>query len=134
MIQDAFLRMQVYCNEGGEVRNPEAFLVRTALNLSINSRTRSRDHLFVDDAIEQLQVVVAKELAPDEMLAIDQQLQELSAIIDTMTPRTREIFTLHCIDEHSYTQIAKLLGISVSAVEKHMARAMLIISQGAKRP
>jgi DNA-directed RNA polymerase specialized sigma24 family protein len=37
LIQEAFLRLEVYCRDH-QVRQPEAFLVRTTLNLSIQSR------------------------------------------------------------------------------------------------
>ena len=40
LIQEAFLRVKIYCDEGGEVREPEAFLVRTVLNLSRDVRAR----------------------------------------------------------------------------------------------
>lgn len=35
LIQEAFLRLQVYCRERA-VNRPEAFLVRTALNLAVD--------------------------------------------------------------------------------------------------
>jgi RNA polymerase sigma factor (sigma-70 family) len=129
VIQDAFLRMQAYCNEGGQVRNTEAFLVRTVLNLSTNSRTRDRSHLFVDESAEEVSVLLGVAPAPDELLAAEERLREVSALIDAMTPRTREIFLLHYIDNYSYPQIARQLGISVSAVEKHVARAMLALTE-----
>jgi RNA polymerase sigma factor (sigma-70 family) len=125
VIQDAFLRMQVYCHEGGQVRNPEAFLVRTALNLSANSRSRERAYLRFDEVADDLHQLLGVEPAPEEVLAAEECLSGVNAQIEAMPPRTREVFLLHCIDEYTYPQIARLLGISVSAIEKHMARAML---------
>lgn len=129
VIQDAFLRMQTYCNEGGEVRNSEAFLVRTALNLSFNARTRKPYEVLLasPDHGEPLQLQF--EPAPDEVLEAEQSLDQVIALIDAMTPRTREIFLLHYVEGFTYPQIARQLNISVSAVEKHMARAMLALTQ-----
>ncbi|MBL8270847.1 RNA polymerase sigma factor [Steroidobacter sp.] len=129
VIQDAFLRMQTYCNEGGEVRNSEAFLVRTALNLSFNARSRKPDEVMLapSDSDEPLQLHF--EPAPDEVLEAEQSLDQVIALIDAMTPRTREIFLLHYVEGFTYPQIARQLSISVSAVEKHMARAMLALTQ-----
>jgi RNA polymerase sigma factor (sigma-70 family) len=132
VIQDAFLRMHVYCREGGEVRNPEAFLVRTTLNLAINQKTRSRAHLFVEAPVEDAHasLALALEPAPEEVLAAEERLGSVLGRIAAMTPRTREIFLLHYVDEYTYPQIARQLGISVSAVEKHMARGMLVLTEG----
>jgi RNA polymerase sigma-70 factor (ECF subfamily) len=131
VIQDAFLRMQVYCTHGNQVRNPEAFLVRTALNLSMNSRTRDRSHLHIEHEAEDLQGRLGLEPAPEEVLAAEERLQDVVSRVEAMTPRTREIFLLHYIEDYSYPQISRQLGISISAIEKHMARAMLLLTQGA---
>lgn len=129
VIQDAFMRMQAFCNDGGEVRNPEAFLVRTALNLSINLRTRKRDHATVaqlePDCTQPLQFAPAA----DDVLAAEDSLKAVVSLVDTMTPRTREIFLMHYLEGYTYPQIAQQLGISVSAIEKHVARAMLALTQ-----
>jgi RNA polymerase sigma factor (sigma-70 family) len=130
IIQDAFLRMQVYCRQGGEVRNPEAFLVRTALNLSVNTRSRNPAARHVEQTVEELQLALGAAPAPEEILAAEERLQQVTALIGAMTPRTREIFLLHYLDDLSYPQIARQLGISVSAIEKHMARAMLALTEG----
>lgn len=131
VIQEAFLRMQVYCNAGGEVRNHEAFLVRTTLNLAINKRTRDKSPLQVEDVTEPVHLLLGCAPSPEDVLAAEERLRHIMARIDAMTPRTREIFLMHYIEEYTYPQIARQLGISVSAVEKHMARAMLHLTEGA---
>jgi RNA polymerase sigma-70 factor (ECF subfamily) len=41
--------------------------------------------------------------------------------------RCREVFLLHRVESLSYSQIATRCGISVSAVEKNIARACLLL-------
>lgn len=41
LIQEAFVRMQEYCERGGRVHQPEGFLVRTVLRLAINAAATS---------------------------------------------------------------------------------------------
>ena len=53
--------------------------------------------------------------------------EELNAAMDalrTLPARTRTVFLLNRIDGHRYKEIGIQLGISVSAVEKHMVRAV----------
>ena len=38
--------------------------------------------------------------------------------------RTRDVFMLHRFEQMSYPEIARAFGISVSAVEKHIIKAL----------
>jgi RNA polymerase sigma-70 factor (ECF subfamily) len=46
------------------------------------------------------------------------------AALDALPPRARAVVILRRFENLTYPQIAQRLGISVSAVEKHMGRAM----------
>ncbi len=126
LVQEAFLRLQVYCNEGNVVRSPDAFLARTAFNLAVNARQARHSHLYVSDAVEDLPLVDLGP-GPEEVLAAEQCLQKLTAILDEQSRRTREIFFMHRLHGLSYAQIAEHFDVSVSAVEKHIAKAMAVL-------
>ncbi len=128
LIQEAFLRMQVYCSEGGEVREPEAFLARTARRLSINALRDRHGDLYVDEPVEALSLVDLSS-APEEMMAADDCLRSMTAALEAVSPRTCEVFFLHRVDGLSYAQIARRMAISVSAIEKHIARAVAALSE-----
>ena len=51
----------------------------------------------------------------------------MRSVLDSLKPRTREVFLMHRLDGYSSAQIAKHFEISVSAVEKHIARAVLAL-------
>jgi RNA polymerase sigma factor (sigma-70 family) len=125
LIQEAFLRLHVYC-QTHEVRKQEAFLVRTVQNLSVDFHRRAHRELYVDDSVESLPLVDVR-LTPDEDVAVQQRLDRVRAILDALKPRTREVFLMHRIDGYSSAQIAEQFEISVSAVEKHIARAVLAL-------
>jgi RNA polymerase sigma-70 factor (ECF subfamily) len=126
LIQDAFLRMQAYCKQGREVREPEAFLTRTVLRLHSNAHRYARRHPHVEETVEEL-VLLDTAPAPDEVLQAEQCLRNMRQRLDAVNRRTREVFFMHRLDHLSYAQIAARLGISISAIEKHIASAVAIL-------
>lgn len=127
LIQEAFLRLQLYCKDQA-VEQSEAFLVRTALNLSVDERRRARHRTTVQTPVELLPLI---DTSPplEEIMAAQQRLQRVKKALDAMTPRLREVFILHRAEGYNYEQIGEQLGISKSTVEKHMAKAALFFDQ-----
>jgi RNA polymerase sigma factor (sigma-70 family) len=60
-----------------------------------------------------------------------QSLQLAVAALETLPERTRTIFILRRLEGHAYRDIAERIGISVSAVEKHMVRAVCALAPAA---
>lgn len=125
LIQEAFLRLHVYCQEE-KVQKQDAFLTRIVLNLSVDLHRKERRDLYSDEAIENLPLVDLK-ATPDEELAAAQRLMKVGAVLDCLGSRTQEIFLMHRLDGCGCAQIATRFGISVSAVEKHIAKAVLAL-------
>ena len=131
LIQEAFLRLHLYCRTG-EVQQQEAFLARTVLNLSVDMHRKEHRELYVDEPVESLPL---KDFlpTPDEELAIQDRLTKAASILDALPPRTREIFLMHRVEGHGCAHIAARFGISVSAVEKHIAKAVLSLMDAVER-
>ena len=126
LIQEAFLRLHLYCREHA-VRTPEAFLVRTALNLSADQHKRERQVRMETGTLEKL-TLVDPNPAPDVIYASQKRLLRWMAGIDALSPRQREVFLLNRTEGYSFTQIAERLGITLSMVEKHAAKAVLFLT------
>jgi RNA polymerase sigma factor (sigma-70 family) len=133
LIQEAFLRVKIYCDEGGEIKEPEAFLVRTVLNLARDVRAHEHRDLYVDQPVETL-LIPDCGATPDEVLAAEDRLKELSRTLDEINPRTREVLFMHRLDGLSYAQIADHFDVSVSSIEKHIAKAMSALGRKLMRP
>jgi RNA polymerase sigma-70 factor (ECF subfamily) len=127
LIQDAFVRMQEYCDGGGQVYQPERFLVRTVLRLAANARRDEHRELYCE--VEDLTLIVDTTPTPDEVLAGDQCLERMGAALETVSRRTRDIFLMQRLDGLTYAEIAQRMGLSVSAVEKHMACALVALAE-----
>jgi RNA polymerase sigma factor (sigma-70 family) len=126
LIQEAFLRLQLYCREH-RVQKTEAFLVRTALNLSVDQCKQQRRLCTDQDVLEKLPLVDPGP-SPDEVYAGQKRLQHWQAGLNALSPRRREVFLLNRVEGFSFPQIAARLGITLSMVEKHAAKAILFLT------
>jgi RNA polymerase sigma factor (sigma-70 family) len=121
LIQEAFLRMELYCREH-EVRQPEAFLVRTVINLAADERRSAHARHLTYGPMESFSLVDPRPL-PDEILSAQQRLQRMKHGLQHLSPRVRQVFVMNRLEGYTYPQIAAQLQISESAVEKYIAKA-----------
>ena len=104
------------------VIEPTAYLFRMAHNLMLDRlrgarRREGREQSYheADDG----------DAAPDAIHALlaRERLREVVAILSALGARTDRIFRMHRIEGIAQTRIASELGISLSAVEKHLQKA-----------
>lgn len=126
LIQEAFLRLQLYCRKH-KVEHREAFLVRTVLNLASDLRRRHANSVTISETLKTLYLAETTPSAVD-VLAAQERLLRMRAGLDHLSPRRREVFALNRIEGYSFPQIAERLGITLSAVEKHAAKAALLMT------
>jgi RNA polymerase sigma-70 factor (ECF subfamily) len=127
IVQEAYVRL-VHYGATHVVRSPGAFLMTIALNLAKDAYRVHAHHgreVILDDDV----VVDTAPTLEDAMLARE-RLARLVGCIDELPEKTRAIFLAHRIDGMSYQRIALDHGLSVSSVEKHVAKAVFLLSQG----
>ncbi len=132
LVQEAVLRLHVYTNQGHEVRDEAAFVMRTAMNLAIDARRHARADRYEYEPVEKLKLPDIGP-SPDEVCAAEQRLMRMKQTLDQVSPRTRDIFFMHRLQGLSHEEIAQRLGISKSAVEKHIASAVTTLAMERQR-
>jgi len=125
LVQEAFVRLTCY-ERKQTVDKPEAFLMTTALNLSIDSH-RSRERRGEEVLLEDVVIVDTAPRAEDILLSRE-RLNRLSECMKRLNDKTRTIFLAHRVDGLTYQEIARIHGLSISSVEKHVAKAALLIT------
>jgi RNA polymerase sigma factor (sigma-70 family) len=126
LLHSAFVRLCEY-RQQHTVDNPSAFVVKTASNLAVDERRRAQVRRESPiDIGDMLDISDGQPLHP-EVLAAQERLTKIMAGLDSLGSRTREIFLLHRIDGLKYREIAAQFDITVSAVEKHIAKASLFL-------
>jgi RNA polymerase sigma-70 factor (ECF subfamily) len=126
--QDAYLKL-VETAQREPVVAPTHLLFRVARNLVID-RLRSRARaarIFSAGGEHDHHVCTGPD--PERALLATERLRRALEIIDAMPSRRREAFLLHRIDGLTYLEIARRMGVSVKAVEKHLSSAMLDLVQ-----
>jgi len=109
------------------VTNVEAYLLTVAGNLLRDRfrRDRSRhvgQHVPYDEEAEawQAEVIGSERIYEDR-----ERLRAFIKALDELPPRCQQVFLLQRYEGFTYSAIARQLGISASAVEKHMMRALM---------
>jgi RNA polymerase sigma-70 factor (ECF subfamily) len=74
-----------------------------------------------------LENVVLIDTAPsaEAVLLARERMARLAAGLGRLTERTRDVFLAHRVDGLSYSEIAKIHGISITSVHQHIAKATL---------
>ncbi|NOW45318.1 RNA polymerase sigma-70 factor (ECF subfamily) [Novosphingobium sp. SG751A] len=128
LVQDVFARM--LATEGwAAITNTRAFMLRTARNLAIERMRRSKiidfrqiadaEHMeLAEDAPDPHQIAEGREAMSDFQQALSQ-----------LPERCRTVFVRRRIEEQSPRQIAADLNLSLSTLEKRLARAIELITR-----
>ncbi len=128
LVQDVLARM-LATQAWPTIVNPKTYMLRMMRNLAIDRLRRAKiiDFChFVDfDNFD------ASDDAPDQhRIAEDrQQLDDLTQAISALPHKYRTVFERCRVDGQSPRQIADELGISLSTLEKRLARAAYLVTQ-----
>lgn len=127
LLHAAFLRLDAY-ERKAEVRSLQAFLIRAASNLARDGDRQRRMRAECPMDAAPLQALSDDCPLQHEAFEARERLDRVMAALDTLGPKTRDIFLMHRLDGLKYREIAAQRGITVSAVEKHIAKAVLFLT------
>ena len=132
LIQELFIKLSGL-KDTETIDNPSAFLFRCAANLMLDrarqeKRSQARDHHWHQ---AHRHSAGGEDLddrpSAEEQLASRQRLDRVGKIVETMPPQMGRAFRLHKFEGMSHSETAKAMGISVSAVEKHISAALKLL-------
>jgi RNA polymerase sigma-70 factor (ECF subfamily) len=126
LLQEALMRLEAAAATQ-KIANREAFVVRAARNLAIDESRKEAVRGSIGIDALPLSAFADDCPLPDEVMIARERLCLVTNAIANMPERTRDIFLMHRLDEMTYREIAATIGISVSAVEKHIARAAMAL-------
>ncbi len=95
---------------------------------------QTQNHGALDDPLDRISDELIEDISPERVLLGKQTLAEVLAALDALSQRTRDIFVLYRIERMKQHEIAALLGLSQSAVEKHLVKAVSFLTERFDRP
>ena len=122
LVQESFVRLTRFMARH-PLPYPAPYLQRIARNLLFD-RARRLDtrlaifHVPVDDAGLAIDADQAHRMEADDVMRL------YRSALEALPDKTREIFLLHRMDELTYKEIGKRLGLSIPTVQYHVARAL----------
>lgn len=111
-------------NLGGYVFTIAANLLRDRAKSAAMSHQRQVQSIEVLGAEDAFSPTLVEHRSPERILAGRETVQDVLAALAQLSERTRDIFILARLENMQHREIAALYGISVSAVEKTMMKAM----------
>jgi RNA polymerase sigma-70 factor (ECF subfamily) len=125
LVQEIYVRL-ARVGDDTPIDNPAAYLYRLGSNLMLEQMRGQRRAAARDAAWGDAQSMtlgpdpIADEVAADAVVASRQRLAAVVEAVRELPPRTQEVFRLHKLEGLSHSETAARLGVSRSAVEKHM--------------
>jgi RNA polymerase sigma-70 factor (ECF subfamily) len=123
LVQEVFLRVvrRGHCDQ---LEHLDGYIFQTAASV-MQDRLRRRKTRLSDHHIPfEPELHGGTDIPPDRSLMAREGLVAAGVILLELPEQTRRIFVLRRLEELSYQEIGLRLGLSVSAVEKHMLRAV----------
>lgn len=125
LVQEVFLRLARRVDDA-PVQTAEGYIFAVANSVLADSFRRAARQLpaaFGEDEARGARSV-PEERSPERILLGQEELTLIERALLELPERTRVIFALSRYEEFTYDEIAASLGVSISAVEKHMMRAL----------
>lgn len=123
LAQELFLKV-VALESRPEVTNARAYLFRMAANLVVDHQRRQQRQSALLSEVEGLLWGGSEGISPERQVMAQQELRDLIAVVEALPPATRRVFKRNRFDGKTQREIAAELGISQTAVEKHIRKAL----------
>lgn len=123
VVQETFV-LSYAASRKKKIENPRAFMMKTAKNIAINitKRADKKQHFSFEDLIDD--DFVSHMESVEERCQAKEMFIFFCRAVAHLPVECRRVFILKKIYGLSQEEIAKRLGISVSMVEKHVAKGM----------
>ena len=128
VVQETYLKA-FSAEKKNTINMPKAFLFQVARNTALKQLTKKSNQ--ITGYIEEMDApeIISDELSIEEHVMAREKFGMFCQSALEMPPRCRRVFLMAKVYGFSYKEISAQLGISASAVEKHVAKGLQICTQ-----
>ena len=113
--------------QDSDVDKLSSYLLTTVKNVCLDYiRKQNIRNRYVQ---ANVQAVGKQSFNPEEVDLHEEKIQTIIRSLDELTPRTQQIVTMCYVQRKKYREVAEELGISESAVKKHIMQALSYMRQ-----
>ena len=125
IIQDLFVKLIRTRQNLSQTTSIKFYLFRSFRSLALDKIKANKKMLVLDDPGDEM---FPLNVTPENSLIDKQECQlikeKLSSALSALTPRQREVLFLRYNEGFSYQEVAEMMGLTVKATYKLMARAI----------
>ncbi len=122
VVQEAYARIWVLDSE--TIANPRAYFMTIIRNLVAEQARRAKIIPMVRMGEIEALNITSEEPGPERHASAGAELELVRRVLEALPPQSRRAFELRKLEGLTVRQVAERLGVSESAVEKLLARAL----------
>lgn len=120
--QDTFIRLLNKPAVYHEIRSPRAWLTKVAGNLVTDDIRRK---ILEENYVAYLESMPETAyFSPEEQFQLLKLLEQIDSLLSSLRSIEKKAFLMVRLDGLSYKEVASQLGVSLSSIEKYIAKAM----------
>lgn len=132
LTQDVLVRSLTHAN-WESLEQAKGYLFRCAVNRWRERYRKKQSRVQTVDWAPDIEEFSGSENPPERILIGREELEQILEALEQMNERTRTVLVLVNVEQMKIAAVAEMLGISVRAVSKHLAKGIEILSRRRKR-
>jgi len=112
------------------IENERAFLYKVTKNIVIDEVRKNEKLSTIDYEYDNFVSPIVEQ--PEETAITDNYYKTLMKEVDSLPLRTKEAFIFNVVDGYTRKETAFMMGITISAVDKHIRRASTLLQEKIK--
>ena len=124
VIQEAYLRSYV-AEQKKAIEQPKAFMFRVAKNVALTRLTRKSNQITEYLEESGVSAIVDRASTPDLEAEARESFGLYCDAVETLSRKCRDVFLLRKVHGLSHREIAEVMSLSVSSVEKYLREGIL---------
>jgi RNA polymerase sigma-70 factor (ECF subfamily) len=124
LVQETYVRVYALSDDQ-RIDSPRALLFRIAHNMAVERARRQKSQ--ATDSVGDLEAltVYSSDAPADEQIDARRRFESFCAAVDRLPPLCRRVFVLRKVYRLSHDEIAEVLGVAHSTIEKHVAKGLV---------